>query len=154
MRRLVEIVDKYQPQIMWFDWSIEQPAFEPYLKRFAAHYYNRGAEWGRGVVLNYKYDAIAAAAAVRDISWNTSRLAGQPERISPTPWQFDTMNNRHFWFWRPALEMRPVPELLAEMADVVSKNGNYLLNMTPDPDGALTAGRRRNCSRASANGSP
>ena len=38
-------MDKYQPQLVWFDWWIEQPAFQPYLQRFAAYYYNRGAEW-------------------------------------------------------------------------------------------------------------
>ena len=36
------------PQLVWFDWWIEQPAFEPYLQRFAAYYYNRGRRVGRG----------------------------------------------------------------------------------------------------------
>ncbi len=40
--RCCELVDKYQPQLVWFDWWIEQPAFAPYLQRFAAYYYNRG----------------------------------------------------------------------------------------------------------------
>src|SRR5690348_12897568 len=39
--RASEIVDKYQPQVVWFDWWIEQPVFQPYLQKFAAYYYNR-----------------------------------------------------------------------------------------------------------------
>ena len=136
--RLVEIVEKYDPQLFWFDWAIEQPCYEPYRREFAAHYYNRAARQGRGVVLNYKYEAYPAAAAVLDISVNTGRARWAPEGIQPLPWQFDTWSARGLWFWRPTLTIRPTAELIAEMADVVSKNGNYLLNVTPDPDGLIT----------------
>ena len=54
LARTTEIVEKYQPEVLWFDWWIEQPVFQPYLQRFAAYYYNRGAEWKRGVAINYK----------------------------------------------------------------------------------------------------
>src|SRR5205814_6268751 len=43
--RITELVDKYQPQLFYFDWWIEQFVFEPYLQQFAAYYYNRAAEW-------------------------------------------------------------------------------------------------------------
>jgi alpha-L-fucosidase len=135
--RLVEIVEKYDPQVLWFDWSIEQPAYEPYLRKFAAYYYNRAAERKQGVVLNYKYDAFPTRAAVLDVSVNTGRFSWKPEGVRPTPWQFDTWSSQGYWFWRPNLKMRPTAALIAEMADVVSKNGNYLLNITPDPDGLL-----------------
>jgi alpha-L-fucosidase len=136
--RLEEIVAKYDPQIFWFDWSIEQPAFEPYLRKFAAHYYNRAARNGRGVVLNYKYSAFPSRAAVLDVSVGTARLSWKPEGARDLPWQFDTWSADGHWFWRPTMRMRPAAALIAEMADVVSKNGNYLLNVTPDPDGVIT----------------
>ncbi|MGA2496291.1 MAG: alpha-L-fucosidase [Tepidisphaeraceae bacterium] len=136
--RLVEIIEKYDPQILWFDWSIEQPVYEPYLRKLAAYYYNRAAQRKQGVVLNYKYEAFPVKAAVLDISVNTSRLSWQPEGIHATPWQFDTWSAQGLWFWRPTMKMRPTAALIAEMCDVVSKNGNYLLNVTPDPDGVNT----------------
>jgi alpha-L-fucosidase len=139
LARQVEIVDKYRPQIYWFDWCIEQPAYEPYLRKFAAYYYNRAAEWKQGVVLNYKYNALPEQAGVRDISWNTGRSSWQPGKIPERVWQYDTMSNRNYWFWRAGMEMRPAAEVIAELADVVSKNGNYLLNFPPAPDGSLTA---------------
>ncbi|MEM2562138.1 MAG: alpha-L-fucosidase, partial [Candidatus Bathyarchaeia archaeon] len=58
LKRACELVDKYRPQIFWFDWWIEQPVFEPYLRFFAAYYYNRAYEWGIGVVINYKHNAF------------------------------------------------------------------------------------------------
>ena len=135
--RLVEIVEKYDPQIFWFDWSLEQPAYEPYLRKFAAYYYNRAAQKNQGVVLNYKYEAFPVKAAVLDVSVNTSRFRWEPEGVRPTPWQFDTWSAQGLWFWRPTIKLRPTAALIAELADVVSKNGNYLLNITPDPDGLL-----------------
>lgn len=138
--RLVEIVEKYHPQFMWFDWCIQQPAYEPYLQKFAAYYYNRAAEWKTGgVVINYKYQAFPVAAAVLDISVGTGTR--WEEGVHATPWQFDTESNFDYWFWRPGMKMRPVADLLGEMADVVSKNGNYLLNFPPAPDGTLTPGQ-------------
>ena len=94
-------------------------------------------ERNQGVVLNYKYEAFPTQAAVLDISVNTSRFRWQPEGVHPTPWQFDTWSAQGLWFWRPTMKLRPTAALIAELADVVSKNGNYLLNITPDPDGLL-----------------
>ena len=64
LARTCELVDKYQPQLVWFDWWIQNKAFEPYLQKFAAYYYNRGAQWGKGVAINYKYEAFAEGTAV------------------------------------------------------------------------------------------
>ncbi len=61
LARTTEIVDKYQPELVWFDWWIEQPVFQPYLQKFAAFYYNRGAEWKRGVAINYKNEVLSRA---------------------------------------------------------------------------------------------
>ena len=65
--RTCEIIDTYQPQILYFDWWIQESIFKPYLQKLAAYYYNRAAEWGRGVVINYKHDAFLFGTAVPDI---------------------------------------------------------------------------------------
>ena len=45
LARTSEIVDKYKPDLVWFDWWIEQPVMQPYLEKFAAFYYNRAQQW-------------------------------------------------------------------------------------------------------------
>ena len=47
--------------------GLNEPEFEPYLQQFAAYYYNRGAEWGKGVAINYKNEAFPEGTAVFDI---------------------------------------------------------------------------------------
>jgi alpha-L-fucosidase len=134
-RRITEMVEKYKPQIFYFDWCIEQPAYEPYMQRFATYFYNRSAEWKQEVVLNYKYNALPTGTAVKAISvYSGPRAAWESEGASLLPWQFDGMSSTA-WFWKPNIRPYPAGNILCDMVDVVSKNGNYVMNITPDPDG-------------------
>jgi len=78
--RTCEIIDRYQPSILWFDWSIQNKAFKPYLKKLAAYYYNRSIEWGKQVAINYKFDAFAYGTAIYDVE------RGQLADIRPRLW--------------------------------------------------------------------
>ena len=131
--RTVEIIDKYRPQVLWFDWWIEQPAFAPYLRRLAAYYYNRAHEWGREVVINYKWDAFAKGSAVYDIERGT--MGG----IRPEVWQNDTAVSKSAWCYVADHVYKKLPDLIAELADVVAKNGVLLLNIGPKADGTIPA---------------
>jgi alpha-L-fucosidase len=129
--RLLEIVDKYQPQLVYFDWWIEQPAFEPYLKKFFAYYYNRAYEWGKGVVINYKLNAVPRECAVFDVE------RGKLADIDPIYWQTDTSISRISWGYIENDVYKPAKELIWELVDIVSKNGNLLLNVGPKADGTI-----------------
>ncbi len=129
--RTVELVDRHRPQVVWFDWWIETPAFEPYLRLFAAYYYNAAARWGREVVINYKWKAFADGSAVYDVE------RGALQGIHPRVWQNDTSVGRTSWSWVPGQDYKSVPELVAELVDVVAKNGVLLLNVGPKADGTL-----------------
>ena len=134
--RTVEIIDKYRPQVLWFDWWIEQPAFEPYRWRLAAYYYNRAHEWQREVVINYKWDAFAKGSAVYDIERGT--MGG----VLPEVWQNDTAVSKGAWCYVDGHNYKELPDLIAELADVVAKNGVLLLNIGPKADGTIPAEER------------
>jgi len=136
LARTCELVDKYRPQLVWFDWWIEEPAFEPYLRRFAAYYYNRGAQWGRGVAVNYKHEAFPAGTAVFDVE------RGQLEDINPRFWQTDTAVAKNSWGYVSQPDYKTAEAIIGDLADIVSKNGALLLNVGPAPDGTIPAGDR------------
>lgn len=130
--RTTEIVDKYHPELIWFDWWIEQPVFQPYLQKFAAFYYNRGAEWKRGgVAINYKKKSFPDHAAVLDIE------RGQLDTLRPLFWQTDTSISKKSWGYIEGDEFRSTDSLVDELVDIVSKNGTLLLNIGPRPDGTI-----------------
>jgi len=129
--RTCEIVDKYRPQVVWFDWWIEHHAFAPYLQKFAAFYYNRGAEWGLGVAINYKYGAMPDGVGVFDIE------RGQLSGIRPLFWQNDTSVSKNSWGYIEGQDYKEVGEIVSDLVDIVSKNGALLLNIGPKPDGTI-----------------
>lgn len=131
LARTCELVDKYQPQLVWFDWWIEQPIFRPYLQRFAAYYYNQGAQWQRGVAINYKNSAFPEEAAVFDIE------RGQLADLRPRFWQTDTAVAKNSWGYTHNQQYKSVEALVADLVDIVSKNGALLLNIGPRPDGTI-----------------
>jgi len=131
LARTCELVDKYRPQLVWFDWWIEEPAFEPYLRRFAAYYYNRGVQWGRGVAINFKNQAFPAKAAVYDIE------RGQLDDINPLFWQTDTAVAKNSWGYVQGLDYKTSETIIGDLVDIVSKNGALLLNIGPRPDGTI-----------------
>jgi alpha-L-fucosidase len=130
--RCTELVDKYQPQLFWFDWWIEQPVLEPYRKSFASYYYNKGLEWNKGVVVNYKNEAFPKEAAVYDIERGSSKATKKQ------PWQTDTSIGKKSWGYIEGEENKTPNELIDALIDIVSKNGNMLLNIGPKSDGTIT----------------
>jgi len=131
--RTVRIIDGYRPQVLWFDWWIEHPAFEPYRLMLAAYYYNRAAQWGRGVVLQHKWEAFREGTAVLDVE------RGGMADVQERPWQNDTSVSRTSWGWVEGHEWKNAQDLVGELVDVVSKNGCLLLNIGPKPDGTIPA---------------
>ncbi len=131
LARTTEIVDKYHPEILWFDWWIEQPAWQPYLQKFAAYYYNSGNEWNREVAINYKFKSFPDGEAVLDIE------RGQLDASRTLFWQTDTSISTKSWGYIKGDEFRSPESLIDQLVDIVSKNGALLLNIGPRPDGVI-----------------
>ena len=135
--RTCELIDKYCPKILWFDWWIQHSACKPWLKKVAAYYYNRAAEWDVGVAINYKHDSFLFGTAVPDVE------RGQFAEIKHYFWQTDTAVALNSWCYTENNQFRPAPEILCDLVDIVSKNGCLLLNIGPKADGTITEEDRR-----------
>lgn len=131
LARTTELMDKYQPEFIYFDWWISQPQFEPYLQKAASYYYNQAAANKQGVVITYKQEAFAPGSAVLDIE------RGKLDSMRLRPWQSDTSVSIGSWGYVNDDRYRTARSLLADLIDVVSKNGNLLLNVGPRADGTI-----------------
>ncbi|MCQ4088628.1 alpha-L-fucosidase [Saccharibacillus sp. JS10] len=129
--RTCEIIDQYQPKVLYFDWWIQSAAFKPYLKTLTAYYYNKGIEWGAEVAINYKHDAYMFGAAVPDVE------RGQFADLKPYYWQTDTAVAKNSWCYTENNEYKTSVEIIRDLVDIVSKNGNLLLNIGPKADGSI-----------------
>lgn len=141
LARSCELVDKYQPDVFWFDFGItpqlEDADFEtnPYaghLQRFAAYYYNQTSKRPAGVgVINYKWKAFPEAAAVLDKE--RSKMA----EIRKPFWQTDTAVSASSWGYTQNQRYKTPDRLIDDLVDIVSKNGCLLLNIGPRADGSI-----------------
>ena len=127
-----EMVDKYRPAVVWFDWWVQHLAFKPYLRKFAAYYYNKAAEWGQEVAINNKFDSYLYSTTVWDIE--RGQLSGSMPRL----WQNDTSIAENSWGYTENNKFKKASDLAADLADIISKNGVLLLNVGPKPDGTIT----------------
>lgn len=131
LARNCELVDKYQPQLIYFDWWIRQIVFAPYIQRFAAYYYNRGLEWGKGVAINCKNEAFPEGTVVFGVE------RGLLKDIRPLFWQTDTSISKNSWGYVQDQDYKTSTSLIHDLIDIVSKNGALLLNIGPRADGTI-----------------
>ena len=130
LARTTELEAYYKPDLIYLDWWVGHPAFRGALADFLAYYYNRGAQRG-GVVLNYKLHALPDGSGVLDVE------RGQLDGIHPVPWQTDTTISNGSWGYVANDTYRSSTSIIHLLADVVSKNGNLLLDIGPKPDGSI-----------------
>jgi alpha-L-fucosidase len=131
LARSTELVDKYKPELIYLDWWTSAPSFEPDLRKLAAYYYDRSKQWGQGPALAYKGFNFPPAAALFDIE------RGKLDALRLSPWQTDTSVSVHSWGYAQDDEYRTADSLVKDLVDVVSKNGNLLLNVGPRADGTI-----------------
>jgi alpha-L-fucosidase len=132
LARATELVEKYHPDIVYFDWWIGQASIRPDLTRFAAFYYNRSLQYGDHVgVINFKDYAMQEHSGVLDIE------RGQLGDLRPLPWQTDTSVSNKSWGYIQNDTFKSPEFILDQLIDIVSKNGNLLLNIGPRSDGTI-----------------
>ena len=131
LARSAELVESYHPDLIYFDWWIAHPTFRNVLPRFLAYYYNEEAARGGAGVVNYKVGAFPDGAGVLDIE------RGQQPGIQPDVWQTCTSISNASWGFVENDTYKSPAALIHLLADVVSKNGNLLLNIGPRADGSI-----------------
>ncbi len=131
LARQAELVDRYRPELIYFDWWIGQPSFRNTLPAFLAYYYNAAARDGGSAIVNYKLGEFADGAGILDIE------RGQAAAIARNVWQTCTSISDKSWGYIENDTYKSVEQIVHLLADVVSKNGNLLLNVGPRGDGRI-----------------
>jgi len=138
--RNVELIDKYQPDILWFDNGIDQRFLDPLKLRVAAYYYNRAREWGKDVSIGAKKAAFAPSnkntetiGAILDFEKVGAR---SPSGIRPGVWEVDDPIGST-WGYTSDMKVFSAATILGKLIDTVSKNGVYMLNLSPRADGTF-----------------
>jgi alpha-L-fucosidase len=129
--KIREVIDKYDPDFIWFDFGLELVP-DSYKQDLLAYYYNQAAAHGKEVVVSYKFNNLPPGAGLLDLE------LGQEADITPFDWITDTsVDDGQGWGFVRGLGFKSADNLVDNLVDRVSKNGYLLLNVGPKPDGTI-----------------
>ncbi len=135
MAKLVEVIDNYRPDIIWFDsWLDSIP--ENYRKQFCAYYLNAAKEWDKDVVIVRKQKDLPL-----EVSINDHEKSREPKALKEL-WMTDDTLSTGSWCYTKGLKIRPLQMIVHALVDTVSKNGVMLLNISPMADGTIPQDQR------------
>ena len=141
--RTIDLINKYNPDVVYFDdsqlpfWPVSDAGL-----RIAAHLYNKSIK-DHGelrAVLNGK---ILDENQRKAMVWDIER--GQANEIQPLPWQTDTCIGG--WHYERGIYERngykTSKTVIQTLVDIVSKNGNLMLNIPVRGDGTIDEKERK-----------
>jgi len=136
----IELIDQYQPDVMWFDNGVNSRSYDPLKMKVAAYYYNRALEWHKQVTIETKDSAFLAGSVLDFEKLNprgpTQILNGIWDAEEPigSTWGYSAAN--------PVETFRGAGSVIDELCTVLSMNGNLLLNLSPTGTGAINEQQR------------
>ncbi|MCY0879891.1 MAG: alpha-L-fucosidase [Firmicutes bacterium] len=127
---LEDLIDQYQPDLLYTDGGVP---FDAVGLQVIARLYNTSARIHGGInqAVYTQKDRDPAVSPVGVIDIERSQFSEVQDR----PWQTDTCLGN--WFYDVRVRYKTAKHVLEILVDVVSKNGNLLLNVPQRPDGTL-----------------
>ncbi|MCY3021280.1 MAG: alpha-L-fucosidase [Planctomycetota bacterium] len=136
--RTRDLIDTYKPDLVYTDGAVP---FGEVGRALIAHFYNANVAWHGGkleAVYNLKdwgrhsdTGEYVDGIGIQDVE------RGALKGIKEQPWQTDTCIGD--WFYKSGLHYKPARMVVCMLADIVSKNGNLLLNIPLKHDGSIDA---------------
>lgn len=123
-----EVIDMYHPDLLYSDGELP---FGEVGRTMLSHFYNQDILKNNGslqAVYTCKH-LVSKGRWVMDIE------RGAMDSISIDPWQTDTSIGD--WYYRTGQKYMTGTEVIQMLVDIVSKNGNLLLNVVQTPEGDL-----------------
>lgn len=128
--KLEEVVNKYHPDLMWFDGQFGLTP-DSVVTKYLAFYFNKAAREERQVAVTAKHKQMPLEMAIQDFE------RGRADRLEEIPWLTDDAIGDNSWGYIKGLQLKTSAYIIHELIDIVSKNGNLLLNVSPKSDGTI-----------------
>jgi alpha-L-fucosidase len=98
---------------------------------FCAYYLNSATRLKKDVVIAYKNKALPQEVGVQDYE------KGRLDHLADYAWLTDDTISRGSWCYTQDMEIKSTAEVIHTFIDIVSKNGQLLLNISPRADGTI-----------------
>lgn len=126
-RRISDLVDHYHPDLLYSDGPFP---FGHFGQDLISHFYEESRARNGG-----EQTAVYTCKQPSEGKWAQDVERGVLGGIQEFPWQTDTSIGD--WFYNKGWKYRHADWVIKTLVDVVSKNGNLLINVVQRPDGSL-----------------
>ena len=138
--QIEELIDKYDPDILWCDGQWEKSAEYWDMAPVLADYYNqaKNRENPKGVVVANRCKTRTGALDSHELDFQTPEYTVK-EDIDPVKWE-SSRGIAHSYGYNqnePVEDYLTSDQLVDSLVDIVSKNGNLLLDVGPKGDGTI-----------------
>jgi alpha-L-fucosidase len=140
VKKNIELIDQYQPDVMWFDNGLNSRDYDPLKMKVAAYYYNRALQWHKQVTIETK-DSAFLAGSVLDFEKLNPR---GPTQILKGVWDAEDTEGSTWGYTaaNPVETFRGARSVINELSTILSMNGSLLLNLSPMGQGAINDAQR------------
>jgi alpha-L-fucosidase len=138
LKRTMELIDKYEPELLYFDDTVLPfHGLNDVGLQLAAHHYNQSLKRNKGKLNAVVNGKILNEMQRKCLVWDIER--GQSNVIEPFTWQTDTCIGG--WHYDKRVyenkSYKSAQTVIQMLADIVSKNGNLLLNIPVKGNGSI-----------------
>jgi alpha-L-fucosidase len=135
--RNVELIDGYEPDLIWFDNGLNHRAYDPLKIKVAAYYYNRAVGWNKEVTCTGKGTCFISGS-IQDFE----DFARVPRKATDFTWMVhDRLIDT--WGYSENAGIRSADNIIRRLIEVVARNGVYALNVAPLGDGSIPEDQQR-----------
>lgn len=129
--RTMEIIDNYQPDLLYFDNGINYRSLDPWKLHLARYYYNSAWQWGKEVSIQSKAQAYLAGS-IQEFE----RESRAPRKPYGRYWQVDDPIGHKFGYVE-GLKLQNSDGIIRNLVDNIACGGNLCLNISPKSDGTI-----------------
>ncbi|MCF7847481.1 MAG: alpha-L-fucosidase [Kiritimatiellales bacterium] len=134
-----EVVDKYQPDLLWFDGGkFQEDGAIGDVQEILAYYLNRAEQWGKPVEVLNKLPSSMLFNFPENFGMLTYEEGRDRGPVVERPWVDDMKISVFSWGYVEGQEYKPADEIVDGLIDRVSRGGGLLLSLCPKADGSLT----------------
>ncbi|TFG49534.1 MAG: hypothetical protein E4H40_02835, partial [Candidatus Brocadiia bacterium] len=136
--KIMEVIDKYEPDLIWLESDLPMIP-DKHVTDLLAYYFNKASELGKEVLVTYKEQGLPPEIGVEDFE------KGRENKITKFTWLTDdtiaTLESKT-WGYTTEMKIKSTRYVLHVLIDIVSKNGQLLLNISPKGDGSIPDDQR------------
>ena len=142
--KVKEVIDKYRPDVLWFDGGrFQEDLAKQNTLEVLSYYYNMGQKYDKEVEVLNKLPTSMEFNFPRDMGILTYEEGRDRKGYVDWPWIDDQKIGIGSWGYVEGMKFKTTNQILDGFVDRVSRGGGLVLSLSPKADGSISAPQKQ-----------